>query len=257
MVGFFIKKAFFDGWDNLVNLLIYNVGFVLVFSLFYLGFKIMATNLVIGIIIIILSILVNSIYRGSISFVTYDFAHYTNNGFSAFIKAIKDSWHHSILYFFTSLFIVLSFAILIPFYVGYQNIVGYIIAVIILWVTIVLLLANMYYFGLAKTMLADKPTKTFKKCLLIIADNLRFSIFLGLYTIVNYILSVLFAFLIPGITGISLLHQDAVMLLMYKYDYIEQKDADKKNIPWDELLYNDRENVGHRTLKGMIFPWKD
>ena len=30
MIGFFIKKAFFDGWDNLIGMVIHNLGFLLV-----------------------------------------------------------------------------------------------------------------------------------------------------------------------------------------------------------------------------------
>jgi len=46
--------------------------------------------------------------------------------------------------------------------------------------------------------------------------------------------------------------------MMYKYDYLEaEADADRKHIPWDELLYEERESVGNRSLKNMIFPWKD
>jgi hypothetical protein len=28
-------------------------------------------------------------------------------------------------------------------------------------------------------------------------------------------------------------------------------------VPWDALLAEDREQVGVRTLRGMIFPWKE
>ena len=33
--------------------------------------------------------------------------------------------------------------------------------------------------------------------------------------------------------------------------------AEKKHIPWKELVTEDRENVGPRTLKNFIFPWKE
>jgi hypothetical protein len=44
---------------------------------------------------------------------------------------------------------------------------------------------------------------------------------------------------------------------MYKYDYLEKNPGDRRRIPWDALLVEDRERVGKRTLKGMIFPWKE
>ena len=30
MIGFFIKKAFFDGWDNLIGMVVLNLGFLLI-----------------------------------------------------------------------------------------------------------------------------------------------------------------------------------------------------------------------------------
>ena len=69
---------------------------------------------------------------------------------------------------------------------------------------------------------------------------------------------------------------------MYKYDFLEERQqasadqtsADQEGtdegqveqaggkrrrvrIPWDALLAEDREQVGVRTLRGMIFPWKE
>ena len=45
---------------------------------------------------------------------------------------------------------------------------------------------------------------------------------------------------------------------MYKYDWLEANpEANRKKIPWDALLMDDKERVGKRTLRGMIFPWKE
>jgi hypothetical protein len=64
--------------------------------------------------------------------------------------------------------------------------------------------------------------------------------------------------LAPGVGGLLLGQSVALKLLMYKYDWLEENpEGDRKHVPWDELLYEERESVGHRSLKGMIFPWKD
>ncbi|MCF6336254.1 MAG: hypothetical protein L3J12_10990, partial [Spirochaetales bacterium] len=79
-----------------------------------------------------------------------------------------------------------------------------------------------------------------------------------IYSLIVLSLSVFTAFLIPGVTVILLAHQTAVKLRLYKYDYLEEnKDTGRKNIPWNTLLFDEREKVGKRTLKGMIFPWKE
>ena len=35
MTGFFIKKAFFDGWDNLISLVVLNLGYLVVLLTLY------------------------------------------------------------------------------------------------------------------------------------------------------------------------------------------------------------------------------
>jgi len=43
-----------------------------------------------------------------------------------------------------------------------------------------------------------------------------------------------------------------------KYDWLEANPgADRRKIPWDALLIDEREKTGTRSLKNLIFPWKD
>ncbi len=89
-------------------------------------------------------------------------------------------------------------------------------------------------------------------------DNTFFSIFLGIYTIVILGVSFFTALLIPGISVILLAHQIALKLRLYKYDYLEENsEASRNKIPWEELLYEEKVRIGTRTIKGMIFPWKE
>ena len=63
--------------------------------------------------------------------------------------------------------------------------------------------------------------------------------------------------LVPGVAGMSLAGQDAVKLLMLKYDYIEDNpDCDRKHLPWADILFDEEEKIGPRSFKNMIFPWK-
>ena len=83
-------------------------------------------------------------------------------------------------------------------------------------------------------------------------------LFLLAYNLVTIVLSFFLAFLVPGFAGVALAGDVALRLRMYKYDWLEANPGAKRNeVPWDELLGEDRELVGKRTLKGMIFPWKE
>ncbi len=63
--------------------------------------------------------------------------------------------------------------------------------------------------------------------------------------------------LVPGICGIMLSGQDMMKLLMKKYDWLEENpNKTKKDLNWDELLQEEKDTIGPRSLKSMIFPWK-
>ena len=122
---------------------------------------------------------------------------------------------------------------------------------------IIFLIACQYffpiYFGLDK-----RFTKILKKMFLIFFDNPLFSIGLVLVNIILSIASFFTALMVPGSASMSLLISVGLKLRLYKYDYLEENPDDiSKKIPWDTLLVEDKEKIGKRTLKGMIFPWKE
>ena len=64
--------------------------------------------------------------------------------------------------------------------------------------------------------------------------------------------------ILPGLGAVLVWHNVALKLRLYKYDHLEQQpESNRKQIPWDALLVDDRDRVGKRTLRGMIFPWKE
>ena len=36
----------------------------------------------------------------------------------------------------------------------------------------------------------------------------------------------------------------------------QNPDADRKHLPWADILFDEEEKVGPRSFKNMIFPWK-
>jgi hypothetical protein len=70
--------------------------------------------------------------------------------------------------------------------------------------------------------------------------------------------SLFLALLLPGPAGMLLLMDEALRLRLRKYDYLEANPrADRRKIPWKELLEEDVELTGTRTLRNFIFPWKE
>lgn len=257
MIGFFIKKAFFDGWDNLLSIVLVNVLFIALLAVGYGAFALLRISSVLGIIVLILWYLLMHAAYGGVSFFTREYAWYQRPGFEAFRDSMRQAFRASMVLAGVDASLILMGAVIIPFYLSLGNIFGTVIVALLFWLLLTTLISLNYYLPLC-SQLQDRPIKALKKSFIIFLDNVGFSIFLGIYTLIEFVLSLVTAFLIPSVTGIALSHQIAVKLLIYKYDYLEQEsDADRKHIPWGALLFEEKERVGQRSLKGMIFPWKD
>ena len=138
-----------------------------------------------------------------------------------------------------------------------ENTLGLILGVVMVWLSIFIMIALPFYFPLMNLLPGDGPWKTFKKCFLIAGDNLGYTFLLLLHNTVDLVLSVVTMGMVPGVTGLMLGSQDMMKLLMKKYDWMEENPGKgKKDMDWSELIYEEKETLGPRSLKNMIFPWK-
>jgi uncharacterized membrane protein YesL len=258
MIGFTIKKAFFDFWDNLFRIVLMNLGFILLLGipvfvpywLYPLGTAASAAAFIIGVLVIF-------VYAGAVSLMARDISDYLQPGFADFISYVKDSWLSSLLF---GLLVLAHIAVLMtafPVYASMKNIFGLGAMVFIFWVSVIWLAASQYFFPL-RARLDRSFGKDIKKCFLLFFDNTGFTFVLGLGTVFIGVISSFTAFLLPGFAAVLLWLQVSFKLRLMKYDYLEANpDADRKKIPWETLLIDEEERVGKRTLKGMIFPWKE
>lgn len=257
MIGFLIKKGFFDLWDNLLFVVLMNIGFVVPLALVYASAVAVDYSMVLSIIIMVIAVLIFSLYSLGVSAVTFGYSRYKKGGFAAFKEAFRFHIGHAFLHF--GICIVIGFTIMfgIPFYFSIGNYFGLIMGMILFWIIVAIVMALQYFFPLCFHMEADSPLKTLKKCFLVVSDNFGATMFLLLRTVFDLVLTILTASLIPGLGGISLSRMDTVRLLMKKYDFLEANpEATRKDVNWEDLLYEERQLVGPRSLKSMIFPWK-
>jgi hypothetical protein len=258
MIGFFLKKAFFDGWDNLLSLIAMNLGYLVVLLTLYGAIELAALSMWGALVLGLVGIILYSLYTAMVAIQTKEHASYARPGFSAFFHGFIRIWRHALVHAIMVLFVLSAVFFIIPFYLSHGSLFFLALGMVVIWLVIAVVLALQYYFALAVQLPDDKPVKTVKKSVILVVDNIGFSLFFILYHIVNVIFTVFFMTLIPGGSGIELSHQVAVKLLMYKYDYLEEHpEANRRQIPWDLLLQEEHEKVGKRSLKGMIFPWKE
>jgi uncharacterized membrane protein YesL len=262
MFGFLIKKTFFDMWDNLLLIFVLNFGYILIIggavSSFSLIISIPGLNAsIMSILIVLVFFVVFWLYNGAANGMARDMADYKRPGIKDFIEHFKKTVLMSILYGVLSAFIFCVLAFLISFYMSLDNFFGAAAFAFLFWGALILVTATQYFFpiyiGLDKRFI-----KIVKKSFLLFFDNPIFTIGLLIGSLLMLALSIPLFLMLPGFFTVQLWLNAGLKLRLYKYDYIEANGADAKaKIPWDSLLVEEKEKVGKRTLKGMIFPWKE
>lgn len=260
MILFTIKKAFFDIWDNLFSIVLLNVGLLFVLGgtgfllqvLHSLGVHMLVFLLGAGI-----AIFLWVLYIGAASMIAGDIADYRIPELKNFLRYFKEIWKAALAFSLIVVFQLLVFAIVIPWYLGTGGFIGLGAAALLFWASVFWWLTAQYYFPVSNR-LDTKIRKILLKSFTMFFDNTGFTFVLALGTLILMLLSGFTVFLLPGIGSILVWHQVGVKLRLYKYEYLEtHPEAGKKHIPWNTLLKEDKKLVGKRSLKSMIFPWKE
>jgi hypothetical protein len=178
-------------------------------------------------------------------------------GFADFFANIKGALPAGLTVGGIFLAAALVLNIVLPFYLGLNSIVGVLLAAAIFWLFVIAVLALQFFFAVHFRLGGNIP-KSIKKCFIIFFDNPGLCVFSLVHNVIISAISLLLAFLAPGPAGVMLFLDEALRLRLLKYDYLEENpEANRKKIPWDALLIDEREKTGTRTLRNFIFPWKD
>jgi len=261
MTGFFIKKAFYDGWDNMLSLLAVNA---LVLGIGFGGYFLaaLASPVVpLSVLIVLVTVLLEGVILTASSVLAARVADYGAFSFGGFVEAVKSSWTHGALFAALVSAVLFVYAVALPWYFGMGGLLGFSLAVVMIWAGLFALLALQWFLPV-RSRLSRGFVESLRKSFIIMFDNTGFSVFMLFYSVALLALSTVSIFLIPGVAGLILAQNEAFRLRMYKYDWLEEHpETDsyraRNAIPWDELLAGDRETVGRRSFKSFIFPWKD
>lgn len=256
MFSFVIKKTFFDWWDNFIFFFLLNLGYILVLVMLLSISSPYPDSLLVSFLVFFLKVELFFVYTGVIAQVTRTISDYHSVGWDDFFQFFKSSYKTSLFLGAFLFFFFLPFALLSSSYQPTHSLGEMIPSGINFWIMLAILLIFQWFFPL-EARLQPTLVQNFKKCLLFFLDNTIFSIGTFIGSGVLFILSIVTGFLLPGIAVVLLWLNVAAKLRLYKYDYLENHpDANRRVIPWEELLHPDREIIGKRTLKGTFFPWK-
>jgi len=257
MIGFFIKKAFFDGWDHLYALAGFNGIALLVALIFFVLPGTLGAPLWFIVAAAVLAVLALSVWNVAVSASMYGVAEGKPAHFRDLWGALPRSLKPGLLLGGIGLLYGIAITVALPFYLAQKAMWGVFVGGLLFWTMLMGLLILQYVPAiLARDVCTARAA--LKTAFYLFVDNPGFSIFLLLWRGFTLAVSAATMFLAPGLTGAALASAVAVRLRMKKYGYLKaHPDVDRRRVPWDELLEEERERVGKRTLKGMIFPWKD
>lgn len=262
MFGFTIKKSFCDGWDNLFCLVMTNLvylfaglGCLMLFA--YFG----SINQLVMLLIFAFAMVVLSILGFAFGDQAAKIANFEGVAFLDYFKNIPGVLKDGVLFGLMVTLIVIVSVVGIPFYWTQGTTFGLCIAALFVWIDVIFLLSLQWFVPL-RSLMHNPFKKCLKKCFIIFFDNTWFSIQMGIYNLVMIIFSVASIGFVPSVAGITLARTDALRLRLYKYDYLEEHPElktkfERSQIPWEELLYEDKETLGPRKFRSFIFPWKD
>ena len=272
MYGFLFKKNFCDGWDNLFSVVITNVlflismvGIILLSSFVTSHLSENTTDMAFYLIqsaILFLGLFIFNIFDFAYGELAQKIANFEGIHLLDFFKRIPGVLLDAFLFSLLIIAVVFISTYSIYFYIIQQkSMMGLFVGALLFWVDIFIVLSLQWFVPIRSTF-HNKFFKCLKKCFIIFMDNTGFSIIMALYNLVLIALSVLPIGFFPSLAGVSISKHNAFRLRMYKYDYLEEHpelktQKERRRIPWEELIYDDREALGPRKLRSFLFPWKE
>ena len=257
MIFFLLQKAFWDAWDNMGRVLLVNFVFVLLAAVPVFIPRALAGIPVLSMIALFGGILLIFVYTGAVSTYFRDLVRYDSPEIKDILVHLKNNWKISLLLGVVVCFFYFVCITGFRFYSSLGNVMGMAGLAFLFWIFVIVSIALVFFIPVMNNLDRDFR-KIVKKSFILFFDNTGTAIVLAFMMLFNSAISFALAFILPGIGGILILQESAMKLLLMKYDYLEENpDADRKRIPWNALIRDEREKVGKRTLKGTIFPWKE
>lgn len=267
MFRFLIKKNFCDIWDNLFHLMVVNLFTVLsgalCYLLIFLSGALPGPEAAKGA-YFVLSIVLSCVIMGVLFFAegnnALKIASFEGPKFANYFGSIVSSLKDGALFGLYMAFVLLIAMISIPYYAAQGSILGLVMMSLVFWFIVITVLSLQYFLPIRSIMHNDFR-KCLKKCYMLFFDNTLFTIGLGFLNLVNIAVAVFSLGILNGPATISVTCTEALRLRLYKYDWLEvnpglSKD-ERKEVPWDDLIANDKKLLGPRHWKSFLFPWKD
>ncbi|MBU0926227.1 MAG: hypothetical protein KKA67_00605 [Spirochaetes bacterium] len=254
MLKFFLKKSFYDGWDNMLALACFNAA-----ALALVGLGIWLPSLVdsaaarlAGLAFTVAAV---SVWWSITAHAFWKAADGKTVRLGDVRPAIAAGVVPGLQFGAMAAASIVAASIAFPFYASIGGFVGLFATSVAFWLFLALWLTLQYFLPVSA---ADGKgfRSALKSSLILFIDAPLFSLALALDCAVCVAVSPLVAFLLPGPAAAALASCEAVRLRRYRLSWLAGSDGKPGPTPWAGLLADDVEALGSRGLKDLFFPWK-
>ncbi len=275
MFGFFLKKNFCNIWDNMIHTIFVNLPMMLLSILGYFFCSRMASlqeGRALGNLGLMISIIICCMVWGILYLAEGEnaarIAKYDAPKYKVFLKQIPHCIKDGILLGLCNAVLILAVLVSIPYYFkiwmpmdgSEGNFIGFVMMSCVFWVVVIASLAIQWNLPI-RSLMHNNFRKCLKKSFIIFFDNPFFSIGVALVNLFNLIFAILTMGILDGPATIAITSTNALKLRLYKYDWLEVNPgltkAQRRQVPWEDLLQKDRHLLGKRSFRSLIFPWKE
>ena len=271
MIRLFLRKTFYDIWDCFLYSLLFNFIITMIGAggLWVIG---RLSSALAQVAVAAAFFLAGGALLTAFSQLYGQVSDYRSFSFKDALAALRTSYSTGFKLFALLFLILLLLIFSVPFYFSMMTLPGLLLGCLLLWILLLCLAALQWFLPVYYRLNKDFKT-CLRKSFILFFDNAGFSVFLLIFSAILLALSLFLGFLIPGWTAVLIAQQGALRLRMFKYDWMEEEEkkaieagetsaaglrpsGKKPRVPWLELLADEDENVGHRTLKSFFMPWK-
>ena len=258
MIGFLLKKNFFDTWDNFFKIALINIGFLVSLAIPVFVPNLFSSIPLVSTVILLIGILWCFVYMSAAAITLKSISDYGSFGFAEFFENLKANWPAGLVLGGIVFFLYMLGTAVIPFYLSMKSAIGLLLAAFVFWAMVAVVLAMQFFFAI-RSRLETRILKAIKKCFIFFLGNSMFCVFSLIHNLFLLVICLFPLFLfVPGPAGILLFLDEGLRLRLMKYEWYEANPgADIRKVPWDAILIEEREKTGTRSLKNFIFPWKD
>jgi len=257
---FFSYKAFFDGWDNLFNLIMINAGILLIGGLLVVLPSVLALPAWLIPVFLLFALMAVCVWLAAACRALLPAADSGSIEWRDIFRQLRPALKPGLQLAALLVPLTTAFAVSLPYYLSGQSRLSFLAFGLLLWLGLFCLMVLQYFLAV-QARFESGFVQSLRHCLILALDSPGFSFILLVHNLVALMLSAFLALLAPGPAALMLNLNIAVKLRQYKLDWLAEHDPDRKQpkltIPWQALLQHDREMLGKRSLKGLIFPWKD